>query len=90
MLFMNPYPEKHSVLVMDNAMCHHVEDIEGICEEKCVYAALPIIVIEQFGRGIKLIYLPPYSPDLPHRGEFLSHEGQTSPSWCRISPLSGG
>jgi transposase len=44
---MNPYPAKHSVLVMDNARIHHndnlVEAVENI--------------------GGKILYLPPYSPD---------------------------
>ncbi|KAJ8495206.1 hypothetical protein ONZ45_g12957 [Pleurotus djamor] len=45
---MNPYPAPHSVLVLDNCRIHHVEGVEERCLE----------------RGIKLVYLPPYSPDL--------------------------
>nr|GAT52207.1 TPR domain protein [Mycena chlorophos] len=44
---MQPYPGPRSVLVMDNCRIHHVEEVEAICDE----------------RGIKLVYLPPYSPD---------------------------
>jgi len=44
---MNPYPQKNSVLVLNNASAHHFEDL---CE-----------LVE--GRGMCLRYLPPYSPD---------------------------
>lgn len=42
------WPEPKSVLVMDNASFHHSEGIEQICSQA----------------GVKLVYLPPYSPDL--------------------------
>lgn len=45
---MNPYPGPQSVLVLDNCGIHHVPEVEELCEE----------------RGVKLMYLPPYSPDL--------------------------
>ncbi|RDB26780.1 hypothetical protein Hypma_005272 [Hypsizygus marmoreus] len=45
---MNPYPAVNSVLVLDNCRIHHVEGVEEMCEE----------------RRVKLVYLPPYSPDL--------------------------
>jgi len=44
---MNPYPSPQSVLVMDNCAIHHVEGIQEMCDEA----------------SVKLIYLPPYSPD---------------------------
>jgi len=44
---MNPYPGPRSVLVIDNCRIHHVLGVEELCA----------------ARGIKLIYLPPYSPD---------------------------
>ncbi|CAB4463470.1 unnamed protein product [Rhizophagus irregularis] len=44
---MNEYPNKNSVIVMDNAKIHH--------DEKLVES------IEQM--GCKVLYLPPYSPD---------------------------
>lgn len=44
---MNPYPAKHSVLVMDNARIHHDDDL--------------VAAIEDIGG--KVLYLPPYSPD---------------------------
>ena len=44
---MNPYPGKHSVIIMDNARIHHdaelIETIEAL--------------------GCRVIFLPPYSPD---------------------------
>lgn len=45
---MNPYPQANSVLIMDNARIHHGGEIAELAEEK----------------GIRIIYLPPYSPDL--------------------------
>lgn len=45
---MNPYPGPCSVLVMDNCQIHHIEEVEELCHE----------------HGVRLLYLPPYSPDL--------------------------
>ena len=45
---LNPF-NKHSIVVMDNASIHHVENLYKLIE---------------FQAGAKLIYLPPYSPDL--------------------------
>jgi hypothetical protein len=33
---MNPYPAKHSILVLDNCRIHHVEGVEEMCAEACV------------------------------------------------------
>ena len=44
---MQPYPLPHSVLVMDNASIHRNEEIQRACDAV----------------GVKLEYLPPYSPD---------------------------
>ncbi|KAJ7107306.1 hypothetical protein C8R43DRAFT_905767 [Mycena crocata] len=30
---MNPYPAKHSILVLDNCRIHHVEGVEEMCAE---------------------------------------------------------
>lgn len=43
-----PWPESKSVLIMDNASFHHSERIKQMCADA----------------GVKLLYLPPYSPDL--------------------------
>jgi transposase len=45
---MNAFPQKNSVLVMDNAQIHHDEYLFNLVESV----------------GCKIIYLPPYSPDL--------------------------
>ena len=50
------YPGPRSVIVMDNASIHHSEELRLICE----YA------------GVKLVYLPPYSPDFNPIEEFFS------------------
>ncbi|KAI7933643.1 hypothetical protein MJO28_017540 [Puccinia striiformis f. sp. tritici] len=44
---MNPYPGPNSVLIMDNAQIHHGGRIQEICDL----------------HRVRLIYLPPYSPD---------------------------
>lgn len=33
---MNPWPQKNSVLVMDNASVHHFEDLRDMVEARCV------------------------------------------------------
>lgn len=50
------WPEPKSVLVMDNASFHHTERITQMCYEA----------------GVKLVYLPPYSPDLNPIEEFFA------------------
>jgi transposase len=50
------WPEPKSVLVMDNASFHHSERIQQICDEA----------------GVKLVYLPPYSPKLNPIEEFFA------------------
>lgn len=50
------WPEPKSVLVMDNASFHRTARIEQICYEA----------------GVKLIYLPPYSPDFNPIEEFFA------------------
>jgi transposase len=48
--------EKRSVLVMDNASIYHTERITQMC----------------YDAGVKLVYLPPYSPDLNPIEEFFA------------------
>lgn len=50
------WPEPRSVLIMDNASFHHSDKIKNMC----------------FEAGVKLLYLPPYSPDLNPIEEFFS------------------
>jgi transposase len=50
------WPEPKSVLVMDNASIHHTERIEQMCRDA----------------SVKLVYLPPYSPDLNPIEEFFA------------------
>jgi hypothetical protein len=52
----NPWPERNSVLVMDNASIHHTAHIKQMCRDA----------------GVKLIYLPPYSPDFNPIEEFFA------------------
>jgi transposase len=50
------WPEPKSVLIMDNASFHRTERVEQMCYEA----------------GVKLVYLPPYSPDLNPIEEFFA------------------
>jgi hypothetical protein len=50
------WPEPNSVLIMDNATFHFSEKIDQMCEEA----------------GVKLLYLPPYSPHLNPIEEFFA------------------
>jgi transposase len=50
------WPEPKSVVVMDNASFHHSERVSQMCADA----------------GVKLIYLPPYSPDLNPIEEFFA------------------
>lgn len=50
------WPEPKSVLVMNNTFVHHSRRIEEMCHQA----------------GVKLVYLPPYSPDLNPIEELFS------------------
>ena len=50
------WPEPKSVLVMDNASFHHSDRIKILCAEA----------------GVKLLYLPPYSPGFNPIEEFFA------------------
>jgi transposase len=54
--FMGRWPERYSVLVMDNASFHRTPRIEQMCRDA----------------GVKLVYLLPYSPDLNPIEEFFA------------------
>jgi hypothetical protein len=45
--WMNPFLARHTILVMDNASWHQDGEVYRLCREK----------------GVKLMYLSPYSPD---------------------------
>lgn len=60
------WPEPKSVLVMDNASFHHSEKLAQMCADA----------------GVKLVYLPPYSPDLNPIEEFFAElKGFIKRSW---------
>jgi hypothetical protein len=48
------WPGPRSVIVMDNASFHHTDRLDQMCRDA----------------GVKLVYLPPYSPDLNPIEEF--------------------
>ncbi len=54
--FCGRYPEPNSVIIMDNASWHHSTKIQQMCERA----------------GVKIVYLPPYSPDFNPIEEYFS------------------
>ncbi|GKU10161.1 unnamed protein product [Fusarium langsethiae] len=50
------WPQKKSVLIMDNASFHHNDEIKPMCVEA----------------GVELLYLPPYSPDFNPIEEYFA------------------
>jgi transposase len=61
---MNPFPQQNSVLVMDNAAIHKSDRLVQMCEGRWVIQYFPIIIlIFVLYSGVRLEYLPPYSPD---------------------------
>ena len=54
---MRPFPDKHSILIMDNYSIHHVQEIKQELETA----------------GIMLAFLPPYSPDYNPCEEMFSY-----------------
>lgn len=66
----NPYPGPRSVLVLDNCNIHHAEEIRELVEDQagefllCKFPPNNIILTVLLLPGCKLIFLPPYSPDL--------------------------
>ena len=56
LLSCNPWPQRRSVLVMDNASIHHTARIKQMC----------------YDAGVKLVYLPLYSPDFNPIEEFFA------------------
>jgi hypothetical protein len=60
------WPEPKSVLIMDNASFHHSERVKQMCSEA----------------GVKVLLLPPYSPDLNPIEEFFAElKAYTKRNW---------
>jgi hypothetical protein len=58
---MNPFPDKHSVLVMDNCRIHHTDALQDVLNDAREWTAIrptSISFIDTF-IDIMLIYLPP-------------------------------
>lgn len=69
---MNAYPERNSILVMDNCPIHRGGRIRQLCDARgqSVFA-ITIHSISRFltqsacvNTGVRLVYLPPYCPEL--------------------------
>lgn len=61
---MQPWPRPNSVLVMDNASIHKVPGIREVVEARYVIFLHPCnSLISIHDSGMRLVYLPTYSPD---------------------------
>jgi len=60
-----PYPGPRSIVVLDNCVIHHDEEIRHIIVEECgMFSSTPLAeLFLTHISGARLIYLPPYSPD---------------------------
>ena len=54
---MKPFPNTHSILILDNCSIHHAQHLKDFLENM----------------GIMLLYLPPYSPDFNPIEELFSY-----------------
>lgn len=70
---MNAYPAKHSILVLDNCRIHHVDGVEEMCAEAYFFLLLVLTYLNDLRSGVKLVFLPPYSPDLNPIEECFSY-----------------
>ena len=61
---MQPWPLPNSVLIMDNASIHKVPGIREMVEEWYVSIYSTQIILIFLKSGMRLLYLPSYSPDL--------------------------
>jgi transposase len=67
----NPYPGPRSVLILDNCRIHHSEQIRALVEDEAL---------------CKLVFLPPYSPDLnPIEQAFFSIKSHLRQHWDDFS-----
>lgn len=61
----NPYPGPRSVLILDNCSIHHSEAVRELVEDDaCMFHSQLWDTTNIVGLVCKLIFLPPYSPDL--------------------------
>ena len=67
----NPYPGPRSILILDNCNIHHSEKVRALVEDEAM---------------CKLIFLPPYSPDLnPIEQAFSSIKSYLRRHWADFS-----
>jgi transposase len=60
---LNPYPQKRSVVILDNCSIHHDEELRRMIIDECGWlSALLWHWIINKSTGARLVYLPPYSP----------------------------
>lgn len=69
----NPYPAEHSDLVMDNCRIHHSEVLKDtLNSEGSFFSFYFCLIYLRYFSGIKILYLPPYSPDMNPIEELFS------------------
>jgi transposase len=60
---LQPYPAPNSVIVMDNCRIHKAPEIQEMIEARCAVPNERTIVYLRLSRGMRLEFLPTYSPD---------------------------
>lgn len=62
---MSPFPAANSVIVMDNCRIHKGPEIAEMIEARysTIYVSAPAQLTIVLDRGMRLEFLPPYSPD---------------------------
>jgi transposase len=60
---MQPYPAPNSVIVMDNCRIHKVPVIQEMIKARYACQIFVLHFLTELFRGMKLEYLPAYSPD---------------------------
>ena len=62
---MQPFPGNNSVIVMDNARIHKNQEVIDMIEERYDLALLQLRATDSdiLLRGMRVMFLPPYSPD---------------------------
>ena len=64
---MQPFPGRNSVIIMDNARIHKNQEVVDMIHERLVQSTtlyvFGIMNNNHFDRGMRVLFLPPYSPD---------------------------
>jgi transposase len=60
---MNPFPQKNSVIALDNCAIHKGAEIRELVESRSVIKTSNSTAHQSVSSGMLIVFLPPYSPD---------------------------